>query len=192
MRFFDALTIFRAIGADRLAAIVAGNLAEAEFFGGDASAALRLIDEALAADRAGNYTLSVAIDLLNAAAYLIALRRYDEARSRTRESLAIARDAHYDYGVLSDIQHLAAVCALRPGNTAGSTHADQVRAARLFGYVDARLAAIDIEREDTERQEYHRVLSVLRDVLGDSALANLTDEGRARSEDQASAEAFSV
>jgi tetratricopeptide (TPR) repeat protein len=111
--FAEALAIFCSIGAERGAAVVAINLAEAEFRGGDASTALRLADEAQAVFPALNDTSRVATALANTAAYLVALERYDEARTSAREGLTAARDAQATVTVAFTLQHLAAIAALR-------------------------------------------------------------------------------
>lgn len=180
--YAEALAIFNANGTERLAASVATNLAEAEFRGGDPAAALRLATATLETDRTIIFTHRIAFLMCNMAAYLVALGRYDEARLRAREALEMSRDAHYDVTALWAMQHLAAVATLEP-------HHEQERAARVLGYVDARLAALETRREFTEQQEYDITLSALREALGADRVVTLTDEGRAWHEDQATAEA---
>jgi predicted ATPase/class 3 adenylate cyclase/Arc/MetJ family transcription regulator len=187
----DSLAIARSIGAERLAAVIAVSLAEAEFFSGDAAAALRLGREGLEAYRAFNDLRSAANTLSNLAAYLVALERYDEARQSAREGLADARDAQFDVYIAFTLQHLAAVGALRQPSPA-AIHEDGARAARLLGYVDARLAALEALREYTEQQEYDAMLPALRVVLGEDGLSKLMNEGSIWSEDQAVAEAMLI
>jgi Arc/MetJ family transcription regulator len=62
-------------------------------------------------------------------------------------------------------------------------------AARLLGYVDARLAALEALRYHTEQQEYDAMLPALREALGADELSKLMAEGSTWSEDQAVAEA---
>ncbi len=181
--YAEALTICKALGAERAVAQVALNLAETEFYAGDASAALRLANEALVALRALNATRSVANVLCNMAAYLLALDRYDEARARAREALALSRDVQLDVMLAVALQHLAAVAGLR---------SDSTRAARLLGYVDARLNALEALREYTQQQEYDTIRAALREALGEDEITHLMAEGSAWSEDQACAEAMMV
>jgi predicted ATPase/class 3 adenylate cyclase len=189
--FAEALALFRSIGAERLGAVVAINLAEAEFRGGDAATALRLASEALAADRAFNDTRTVKDAPCNMAAYLVALERYDEARTSAHEGLAAARDSQAAVHVAFTLQHLAAVAALGP-NAETPSREEHARAARLLGYVDARLAALEALREYTEQQEYDKMLPALRDALGADECAKLMNEGSTWSEDQAVAEAMLI
>ncbi|MBV9027797.1 MAG: tetratricopeptide repeat protein [Candidatus Eremiobacteraeota bacterium] len=181
--FAEALALFRSVGAERVCAHIAGNLAEAEFHEGNAEEALRLENEALATYRAFNHKLGAAISLSNIAAYLIALERYDDARTVAREGLAAARDTQWEAGVAWCLQHLAATAALR---------GDLPRGARVLGYVDARLTAIEALRQYTEQQERDKVFAALRDTLGEEQLANLMTEGAAWTEDRAVAEALAV
>jgi predicted ATPase/class 3 adenylate cyclase len=190
--FGEALGIARAIGAERTAASIAGDLAEAEFRGRDAVAAVHLVDEALAAYRSLNETRVVANVLCNMAAYLLACGRYDEARVSAKEALAAAHDAQYAVQVAFALQHLAATAVLQPANDAEYERDELFRAARLLGYADVRLAAVEALREYTERQEYDKMLAALRDALGADKCAKLMNEGSTWSEDQAVAEAMRI
>jgi predicted ATPase len=187
----EALAIARSCGAERSTAVLAQNHAEWEFRGGDASSALQLASESLAIDRAYDDKLNIAITLSNVTAYLIALERYDDARTSGREALVRARDAQWEIGTAFALQHLAAVAALQ--QMLGTGH-DEVhaRAAHLTGYVDARLQALRALREHTERQEYNKILAVLRDSLGEDVLATLMADGSAWTEDQAVVEAMQI
>jgi predicted ATPase len=186
----EALAIARSMGAERNAAVLAGNLAEAEFRGGDAAAAVRLVGEALAAARTLNSTRDVTNALCNMAAYLVTLDRYDEARTSAREALAAARDARYAVQVTWALQRLAAVCALRPA--VASLPEALARAARLLGYADTQLTRLDAVREYTEQQEYDKMLPALRNALGADECAKLMNEGSAWNEDQAVGEAMLI
>jgi hypothetical protein len=124
------------------------------------------------------------------AAYLIALDRYDEARTHARDAAALARDLQVQVLLTLSLQHLAAVAALRPDRERG--RGDRMRAARLLGYVDARLTALEALRGYAEQQEYNKMLTALRNALGEDGLAKLMDEGSTWSEDQAVAEAMLI
>ncbi|HYL26387.1 MAG TPA: hypothetical protein VEW74_01065, partial [Candidatus Nitrosotalea sp.] len=65
------------------------------------------------------------------------------------------------------LQHLAAVAALENYPSPRKRKEMRERAAMLLGFVNARLAALEAEREYTERQEYERIVPVLRETLGD-------------------------
>lgn len=184
-RYTEALALYRATGSDRLTSQVATNLAEAEFSAGNAQAALDLSLEALAAAQTLNEERD-GVDLSNMAAYLIALGRFDEARLRAREALSLTREQRYAVFFAFTLQHLAAIAALR------QTPDDHARAARLLGYADASLSAIDVTREYTEAQEYDRAIAELRAALGEADLTKLMAEGRIFTEDQAAEEGMLV
>jgi len=192
MRFAEALAIAKETGHTRLEALVAGNLAEAEFRGGDADAAMRCAVEAAAADRASKDAPSLAHHLCNMAAYLTALGRYDEARAYAREALPLANDVKLETLIVVAIQHLAAIAALRPSDDAERVRADRARAARLLGYLEIAPADLAAARQYTEQQEYDRTLAALRAELGAEHLARLVNEGRGWDEDHTVTEALLV
>lgn len=192
VRYADALDIAKASGGDRLAAQVLANLAEVEFRAGDAPMALRLAGEALAADRALNDKQRVAMYRCNMAAYHVTLGRHNEARSQALEALTVLRDARAEVYFAFALHHLAAVAALRPNDDAKKAREGRMRAARLLGYLDARLTGLEASRVYTEQQEYDKMLAVLRDALGKNDCTKLMEEGRAWSEDQAVTEALLV
>jgi tetratricopeptide (TPR) repeat protein len=183
--FAEALEIFRSTGADRACLHITGNLAEAEFHEGNAIEALRLETEALAMYRAFHHGLGAAISLSNIAAYLIALKRYDEARVSAREGLTAARNERWEAGVAWGLQHLAAISLLQRDGDAARARRNGLRAATLVGYVDARLRVMEAVRGYTEQREHDEVLLALRDALGEAELAKLTTEGAAWTEDRA-------
>ncbi|HYL26460.1 MAG TPA: NB-ARC domain-containing protein, partial [Candidatus Nitrosotalea sp.] len=154
-RFYaEALSIFKANGAERLAAALATNLAETEFRAGNVRGALELAAEALATNKAASFTYRTAFLMCNVAAYHAASGEYEAAREAAREALGMARRLHYETAIAWAIQHLAAVAALRRNEDPAAAAADRSRAARLFGYVDSRLAAFEAFREYTEQREY--------------------------------------
>ncbi|MEO6989951.1 MAG: adenylate/guanylate cyclase domain-containing protein [Candidatus Baltobacteraceae bacterium] len=186
----EALQIFKEAGAERQVARVAAHLADTAFRAGDAEAALRLANDGLAADRALNGSRSVANDLSNMAAYLIALHRWSEARTLAREALALAREAQADIIRAYVLQHLAAIAGLRPSERPDRD--DHARAARLLGYVDGELAKVEGLREYTEQQEYDLTRTAIVETLGQAALEDLMAAGRALSEERAAEEALRV
>jgi tetratricopeptide (TPR) repeat protein len=190
-RYSEALAAARATGSERSTAVIALNLAEAEFCGGNADEALRLADEALGVLRAGRDPRNVAILQDNMAAYLVALRRYDEARTAAREALSAARDAQFSVGLAWTLQHLAAIAVLRTSADVPVVE-DCRRAARILGYADARLSALEVLRGYTEQQEYDAMIPALRDALDGDELSKLMAEGSTWNEDQAVAEAMLV
>jgi predicted ATPase/DNA-binding SARP family transcriptional activator len=193
-RLAESLAITRACGHTMLEAIVASNLAEVEFLAGDAAAAVRTAAQATAAFRRfkDSTILNVVVSLSNTAAYLIALGRYEEARSHAREALELGRDIQHDVLIAIAVQHLAAAAAQRPPSSARGGQEDSLRAARLFGYTDTRLASLGSTREYTEQQEYDKAIGALRDALGDERLTELVHEGNRWDESRGLAEALLV
>ncbi len=175
-RFYaKALEYYEALNLERPAASIAGNLAEVEFAAGDAAAALQLAEQARAGHEATQNRRSVANDLCNMAAYLIALDCFDDARAYGREALAAVREVKRTVLTAYVLQHLAAIGALQPLSGHGNRDAVRRRAAMLLGFVDAWLTKLEAPREYTERREYERVIASLRATMGDrfeSAMAH--------------------
>lgn len=189
-RYGEALVYARAAGAEGSVASILMVLAEVKFRDGDASAALRLADEAVmtlldmnASDhRAAQY---------NRVAYLIALRRFDEALFAARDALMASRDTQHPMALTFTLQHLAAVGALRP-ETDGEGPEVRRRSARILGYVEKRVAALEVFRDYTELQEYECMLPALREAFGECELLKLLAEGSSWNEDQVVAEAILI
>ncbi|HZY96486.1 MAG TPA: adenylate/guanylate cyclase domain-containing protein [Candidatus Cybelea sp.] len=191
--FAEALAIHKAGGAEFSVAQVAAGLAEAEFQAGNAETALTLAHEFLAATRGtASSARMTANALLNVAAYLVALARYDEAQSHTREALTLARGQQLAVAVLWALQHLAAIGALRQCDDPSTALVKRMRSARLLGYVDSRFATLETIREYTEQQEYDKIRAALHESLGLDELISLMNQGGEWNEDEAVAEALLV
>jgi tetratricopeptide (TPR) repeat protein len=182
----EALENFRAIGAERLITSAATNLSETEFQAGDVERALALSSEALEAHRRWNDVRSSALTLTNIAAYLVRLRRFDEARAAALEVIRLSTEARLEALVLCALQHLAAILALDDSKSAAD---DLARAARLLGFVDTQAPKISFVRGYTEHQEYDATLAALRTSLGDDALRAHLLEGAGWDEERALREA---
>ena len=191
--FAETLEIFQSVGATRSAVRMAMMLAELEFHDGNAAEAVRLIGTALAAERAfKNLNFEyIAFDLGNLSAYFIALGRWKEAVANAREALAIARERGLVAPKLWALHHLAAIAALRPIRKAGAQTEARLRAARLIGYVDRRLAELEMQRSFTEQEENAQLMRALEAALGGDADHHV-NEGRDWSEMRALDEALLV
>jgi predicted ATPase/transcriptional regulator with XRE-family HTH domain len=189
-RYNEALAGARATGSLRSAAIITITLGEIAFRDGDAIAALQLADEALAMLREMN-TGDLRSVRYNRVAYFVALRRFDEALLAARNALTAARDAHFPLALTYTLQHLAAIGALRP-EAGGQGVEMRRRSARILGYVETRLTALEVTRDYTEQQEYEAMIPALSDALGENELSNLLSEGGAWGEDQVVAEAMLI
>jgi predicted ATPase/transcriptional regulator with XRE-family HTH domain len=190
--FADAVSNYTALGRENAAATVALNQAEAEFIADHAAAALELAADALMTFRTHGDLYSVTNCLGNMAAYLVALARYDEARAYAYEALELARELHLEVHVAWTVQHLAAIAARRPQSSIETASDSRRRAARLLGFVAARLASLNVVDWYTEQQEYDRTLTGLRDAIDVAELATLMAAGAAMSEEQAIEEAFAM
>ena len=164
--FTAALAGFRSTENRRGIHAVTVNLAEIEYRVGDAASAVRTLALALAAERD---TREASAWLGNMAAYQIALELWDEAAATARECLMLARRFGVEQVEVRALQHLAAIAALRDDRSADSAERSAVRscAARVLGYVDARLAAMTETRDYSEQIEYERVVDALRAALGE-------------------------
>jgi len=187
--FAEARAAARYIGAERFAGYVALSLAEMDFRSGDGDEALRLANEALAVVRASGDTHGVARALHNVAAYLVALRRFEEALTAARDALNAACEAQFPVGVAWALQHLAAIAALRSSLT---TVEDRRRAACILGYVEGYRGRLEAVREYAQQQEYDAMMQALRNALGEDELSRLMAMGSTWTEDQAFAEAMSI
>ncbi|MGA2761000.1 MAG: adenylate/guanylate cyclase domain-containing protein [Candidatus Cybelea sp.] len=188
--FAEALEFFKAAGAERNIALVATHLAELEFHGGDAEAAVRLAGEALASDRELPDRIRAMFTSSNMAAYLIALERYDEAREHAREALTLAARQESAILIATALQHLAACAALRLVEE--EAQAGKSRAASLIGFVDAHLTELENQREFTEQQEYDRAIAALRETFEQTELHRLMAEGKTWSKERAIAEGLAT
>lgn len=158
--FDRALSAFRLTNNERGIRAVVTNLAELDFQAGDVEAAI----ERIAADLSRS-SHADALMLSNLAAYLVAADRFDLALEYARESLITAEASRREVDTWLSIQHVAAALADMAPDPTGADRGIET-AAKLTGYVDARLAADNATREFTERQEYERLLAALRQRLG--------------------------
>jgi predicted ATPase/transcriptional regulator with XRE-family HTH domain len=186
----EAIGIYKAIGAHVNAALAVGtDLAELELNAGNAELAFRHGSDALPTFKAFN-TLFCA-DILNTmSASLISLADYDGAEAYARESLVFSSELHVSTHVARALQRLAAVTALRLQPAPGRHQESYARAARLIGFVNARLADIGSPRMAADRREYDRVLAALLSTMGSDELASFMNTGAAMTEEQAIDEAL--
>jgi predicted ATPase/transcriptional regulator with XRE-family HTH domain len=187
----EALAIYKAIGAHNIAAIAAAtDLADVELNAGNVELAFRHASDALPTLQAFDGIWSV-ITLNTMSACRISLADYDGAQAYARESLVISNELHSSRHVARSLQRLATVAALRAQSAHELRAEPYARATRLFGFVDACLAALGSPRDTLyDRQEYERAMAVLRNAMSSDQLANLMNEGAAMSQEQAIDEAL--
>ena len=181
--FEESAALFEAAGDVHDLSRTLLNRAESEFTAGDARAAITFAEESLQISRELKNRDRLAILLGNLAVYNTCLGEFDRARSCARESLSLARDIQDSYDIPFSVQHLAAVSQAK---------GDARSAARLVGWCDARLAAIDETRQTTETIEYEQLMAALRGELAADQLSALFAKGAAMTEDAAIEEAFHV
>jgi len=177
-RLAEAMATFESIGADRHVANLTGLLAESEFRLGDPERAVQLGTQCLAMLRKLGNTYFLTGVLSNLAAYSIALGRWEEARRRAREALERLVDMQHVQFFPFTLQHFVALAALSPIDA--DARAARLRdAARLLGFVNARVAELRVPREFTEQQEYDRIVDVLGGDPVTGRHAALMEEGAA-------------
>jgi predicted transcriptional regulator len=130
---------------------------------------------------------NLSAELSDMACDLIALDRHDEARERSLESLELALNMRSENLALYAMHRLAAVAALRHSGDAHEISRAWKRAARLLGYIDARIDAIGQPsfRYPVDQRERDRTVSSLREALAADELAYLLSDGAALSAERA-------
>jgi tetratricopeptide (TPR) repeat protein len=190
----EALGIAKSLGDELFVASVASSLADNEFVAGDPEAALRLTVDVLATLRAMNSSSAMpgmVVTLTNMATYQVASGRYDEARAHANEALELARSLRLGALVTLSLRILVLVAMLKPQVEGKPTSAEYAGAARLFGYLGARLSAVEPERYGLQH-EYDRALTVLRGAIGADALTHLAAAGTTMTEDEAIGQAYAI
>ena len=182
----EAIAIYNALGAQRMTAFtIADDLAEIELGAGNAGLARQYLSDALPILRTFDDGMPAAMALNTMSACCVALADYDEAESYPRESFVFSSESHSSAHGAYALQRLAAVAALRPQGASEHVAEAHEHAARLFGFVDARLAAFGSPREFHNRHEYERVLAVLFGAMASDRVACLMQAGAAMSEEEA-------
>jgi predicted ATPase/class 3 adenylate cyclase len=156
---------------------------EAEFAAGEFARALEAGRHSLAAFEAQGAEADVAMQLTNVAGYALALDDLISARDSVRAAIASAHDVQDDVDETYALQHAASLAA-------AEGHFDA--AARIAGFVDGRVEALEIERYDTERYLYERLMKDLRGALDERELGALIEEGRRWPLSRAISEALAV
>jgi predicted ATPase/class 3 adenylate cyclase len=191
--FARASALFAQESDDSKIAITAATLAEAEFRAGNAKEALHLAEEALHAARGVGRHRTAAAILGNMAAYHLRLGDCEHAGAHAREAVEICRAVQPDdVSLIFALQHLAASALLNRSGDSADMRAKRVRAAQLLGFVDERLAELQLSREHTEQTTYDDALAVLREHFDSGELEHAFAAGRHWSEDRAISEAAAI
>jgi predicted ATPase/DNA-binding XRE family transcriptional regulator len=187
----EVLGMYEVAECSRQQAILRVSVAEYVFRAGDAQAALEMTLETVDTLREYNLLQFISLTLNNAAAYAMALARFDEARSYARDAIILAAEAGFGWQLAWASQHLAAVAALRLDQADVDHRAGLEIAARSLGFSDALFVELGSPRRFTEEQEYDKVLTLLRFELGDE-LDELMREGASWSVDRALGELLRI
>jgi predicted ATPase/transcriptional regulator with XRE-family HTH domain len=179
----EAFALYEATGADAYSVLVQSAAAGIEFAAGDVERAVKFCTSAVAAMREFGLTLFLTMELNNLAGYLTASGRWTQARASAREALALARDTQQLAEVAWSLQHLAAIAALSAEDSRRAA-AGAVIAARVFGYVDARIAALGSSRQYLAQREYVRVTTLLRESMDAGRFEEWSASGAALTEEQ--------
>jgi len=191
----DALQAASALRRELLVADCTNWLSCIELWAGNAELALKHACDALTAVRTSNVTTPRQLPdaLTNAAASLLCLGRYDEARNYAREALVLSNDFQVTFYVGRSLRHLAVVAALRKEPTV--TASSRETAARIIGFVKGRIATVPTTWtwfDSPERRQYEVAQSALREELGSAEFVSHMAEGEALTEHDVMAEALSL
>ena len=177
----EAMPYAKSAADTELLSSIANNLAETEFGKGNVERALDLASNLLPTlapwDRIGR-----ALTQANIAAYLIQLRRFNEAREMARAAIKDARPAG-PVTFAESVQHFAAIAA-GEGNW--------LMAARLFGYCDRAYKELGARLDYTEQTEHDMLFEALKAQIAGDALAAQMAQGATLTDDQAYDEALKV
>jgi non-specific serine/threonine protein kinase len=190
----EALGLAKVLSDELFVASIAASLADNEFVAGDPEAALQLTVDVLATLRALDSLSAapgMAATLTNMATYLVALDRYEDARVYAIEALELSRGLRLGGLASLSLRILALVAVLKPHVEVRPTSAEYAGAARLFGYLGARLRMVEPENYGLQ-QECYRALTVLRDAIGAEDLTHLKTAGATMTEGEAIDQALAI
>jgi predicted ATPase/DNA-binding XRE family transcriptional regulator len=120
----------------------------------------------------------VVLAKLDISEYLIALGRYEDAREHAHEALRAAHDEQLEVYTASALLRLVTIAALR---TRGLIREARPKAARILGFVDARLRALGSSFDMAPGPAF----AALREEMRAEAVTMLMAEGAAMTEDEA-------
>lgn len=179
----ESLHIFEAMGRTDQVAFTLSIFASCEFRAGHLDLALRRSAEAHAASTPSGQERIVVLNWH--ARYLLEAAQFDEAEESSRELLLLGREQGVEIQVAWTLDLLAAIAVLRPKIAMEAPQRSYANAARLLGFVDARLVALDAWRDFIEQPQHERVMAKLGDELGTDVLSDLMVTGAALTEDRA-------
>ncbi len=180
--FAEAGSLLEAVGSPSDRAFVLYVLAEIEFARGDPRGALARARKAhVLLKPLVQETRVLGVNASNMAAYAIAAGDLETASSCAREAIGLLRDM--DDLQVWPIEHVAVIEAL-----SGRLEA----AAKLFGFTDAAVRRLRMDRGPTEQAGASLLLALLRRRFDDGELAGLTLDGSLLTPSEAAAAALAA
>ena len=169
-----ALSIYRAMGADRSSLRALANVADASWALGELDSAAATLRETIAKYRELGDKRNLGRQLPNLVGVLTEVGDVDGALTALREWLQLAQGHDgYEWYFFDHV----ALCTAQAGRLAD--------AARLGGFADEAYAANHTTREPNEARARERLHSMLRDKLAAADLERLLAEGTALTKDEA-------
>ena len=182
----EALRIYENLDAKVEKAWALEDLAEIEFRASHPQPALRHATEMLRIVRELNPEPRLCVHALSAMSLCLMFSdRFDESASYAREALDLALENSLPFFMVWNIHHLAATAVLRAEIAADDRRHARVQAARLLGFVDARLISLMTTPPHANQLEHDHVVAMLKGALGIHAAAMLMAQGATMSEDEA-------
>ncbi|PZR58282.1 MAG: adenylate/guanylate cyclase domain-containing protein [Candidatus Meridianibacter frigidus] len=159
--FEESVAIADRIGDARGAARSRINLAEVLFQLGEYESALRTSE---GIDPADETPYNMGVNLLNQSAYLIALKRYAEAKVRARKAIPFGQELENEPLIAVALQHV--------GTSAFYSGSSAAACATILYVTDRILAGHEVKRDPTEFMLHQRVTALLAQRLGRQELQN--------------------
>ena len=170
------------------AAIAAANLAEAHFLLRELDSAIVLASQTINASQTLGDTYTETTLQKHLAKYLLARGRYDEAKKAAQRSLWLSNHARGTIGTALTLQILALIAALGPE----SRECDRERAACIFGFTEARFAALYAHLDFEEKRQRESLRTALERSISQADLSHIMSVGAAMTEGQIVDEAMAL
>lgn len=108
-----------------------------------------------------------------------------QALKAAREAFSLARQYDLVGHAASALEQIASLSILETEVRADGAQTRYSRAARILGFVNARLAALGSVRLPFAQPQYELVAAILREALGTSAVDGLLASGTTLTDEQA-------
>jgi diguanylate cyclase (GGDEF)-like protein len=181
----ESLALLRLHGNDRQVAQTLTWISDFEFSAGDHRRAFEYGLEAVRfAERAGSYGVQVTatVNLVN---YACALGEWEAARQASVQAITLCRKTRNHMGLTFAVQ----ACALMAAQSGRSESA-----ARMIGFCNARCGVLHAGRQADQSEQilYERLMTDLRQELGEKALSEAMRAGAGMTEEEATSLALAL